>query len=218
MEFSNLKITIYLKSSVAMQKRKGAFDSILARLYFSELEKNGTFNGDYAQPLPFLDITDGVYHTSFPIFNGVKYYDKEKLIKTFDHDMYAKYGEILTKKGSGKGVVMTVQGTYKNAFFSIERIGVDQIIYYARGDMKQIASLLNNLRFLGKKSSLGWGEVEKIEIEKIESDYSLIKHGKLMRNIPKKNSLQIEDTGRVSLFRLQHPYWKKTDMVECLMP
>lgn len=218
MNFDNMKITIHLKTSVAMQKRKGAFDSILARLYFSQLEKEGIFDGDYAQKLPFLDMTDGVYHASFAIFNGVYNYDKEVMVKSFDHDMYAKFGEIVNKNGKGKGNVITTNGAYKNGFYNIERLGVDKILYYARGDGEEISSLLKNLRHIGKKSSLGWGEIEKIEIEKIDEDYSLVKDGLIMRNIPKENSLGVEDTGRVSLFRLQHPYWKRTDMVECLMP
>jgi hypothetical protein len=218
MKFDNMKITIHLKTSVAMQKRKGAFDSILARLYFSQLENEGVLDGNYAQRLPFLDMTDGVYHTSFAIFNGVRYYDKEVMIKKFDHDMYAKYGQLVSKGGKERGTINTVQGTYKNGFYNIERLGVDKIIYYVRGEAETITSLLKNLRHIGKKSSLGWGEIKHIEIEKIEKDYSLFKEGELMRNIPTENSFDFTDSERVSLFRLQHPYWKRTDMVECFMP
>lgn len=218
MNFNNMKVIIHLKSSVAMQKRKGAFDSILARLYFSKLEKEGRFDGDYAQKLPFLDETDGVYHTSFAIFNGVTHFDKEALTKPFDHDMYAKYGEITTKAGKPKGTVMTRQGPYKDGFYSIERLGVDKIIYYIRGDMEVISELLKELRHIGKKSSLGWGAVDKIEIEKTEKDFSLLKDGELMRNLPKNNSLGISEGKKIALFRLQHPYWKRTGMVECFMP
>lgn len=217
MDFQNLKIEIFLKNAVAMQKNKSAFDSILALLYFNQQKNNNTFNGDYEQHLEFLDMTDGVYHTSFPIFNGVKYYDKEKLIKSFDHDMYAKHGEITSKNGKAKGVVVTAQGKYKNEFYSIERVGVDCITYYIRGNKEIIENLLKRLRFIGKKSSLGWGEVKHISIEEVVKDYSIFKDNKLMRNIPLKNSFNF-DSPKVNLMRLTHPYWSKFNLKECLVP
>jgi len=217
MEFKNLKIEIFVENSVAMQFKKAAFDSILAMLYFNKLKNSNEFDGDYEQRLEFLDMTDGVYHTSFPIFNGVKYYDKEKLIKTFDHDMYAKYGEIVAKNGKAKGKVLTVQGKQKNEFFSVERIGIDSIVYYVRGNQDVIEDLLKKLKFIGKKSSLGWGKVNRIEIENTLSDYSLIKDNQLMRNIPVKNSLNFS-SNKISLFRLIHPYWMRSDLEECYMP
>lgn len=217
MGFTNLKITIFLKNSVAIQKNKSAFDSTLALLHFNEQKNNGVFNGDYTQHLDFLDMTDGVYHTSYPIILGTKYYDKEKLIKTFDHDMYAKYGEIVSKNGSPKGRVLNTQGKFKNEFYSIERFLVDSITYYVRGNREKIESLLQKLRFVGKKSSLGWGEVKYISIEETNKDYSIFKDGKLMRNIPLKNSFNF-DSPKVSLSRLTHPYWSKENLCECFVP
>jgi hypothetical protein len=217
MEFSNLKIEIFVENSVSIQVKKGAFDSILALLHFNSLKNKGEFNGNYEQRLEFLDITDGVYHTSFPILNGVKYYDKEKLIKSFDHEIYAKHGSIVQKNKKPIGVVNTSQGKYKNEFFSIERIGVDSIVYYVRGNKEKISELLKSLRYIGKKSSLGWGRVSRIEIEETKEDYSLKKDGKLMRNIPTANSIGA-DSKKVALARLTHPYWSKSNLHECYMP
>ena len=217
MEYTNLKIDIYLKNCVAIQKNKSAFDSILALLYFNEQKNNGVFNGDYTQHLDFLDFTDGVYHTSYPVLNGLKYYDKEKLIKTFDHDMYAKYGEIVAKNGTPKGRVLNVQGKFKNEFYSIERFLVDSITYYVRGNKEIIEELLKKLRFIGKKSSLGWGEVKYISIEETPNYYSIFKDQKLMRNIPLKNRFNFNGD-KVSLTRLTHPYWSKENLCECLVP
>lgn len=217
MEFTNLKVEIYVENSVSIQVKKGAFDSVLALLYFNELKRKNEFDGNYEQRLDFLDMTDGVYHTSFPILNGVKYYDKERLIKKFDHDMYAKHGEIIQKNGKAKGNVLTIQGKYKNEFYSIERVGIDSITYYVRGKQDRIEELLKKLSFIGKKSSLGWGKVSRIEISEVRNDYSILKDNKLMRNIPVENSLDFQDK-KISLFRLTHPYWSRTNLEECYMP
>jgi len=217
MIFSPLKIEIHLKNSVAMQKNKAAFDAILAMLYFNQQKNTGTFNGDYEQQLDFLAQTDGVYHTSFPQFVGVRYFDKEKLIKKFDHDLYAKFGEIVAKNGKPKGIVTTAQGKFKNEFFSIERIGVDSIVYYVNGHKETIESLLKHLRYIGKKSSLGWGEVKFITIEDIPEDCSIFSNGQLMRNIPIKNRWNATGN-KVGLMRLMHPYWSKSELHECLIP
>jgi hypothetical protein len=216
--FENLKITIKLANSICIEPKKGAFDSVLAMLYFNKLKSLGTFRGDYAIPLDFLDMSDGVYHTSFPVVEGdTILYDKEQLIKKFNHDLYAKYGEIVSKNGKGKGLVNTVQGKYKAGFFSLERISADRVSYYCRGDKEVITELLSKLHFLGKKSSLGWGKITMIEVDTIENDFSIVKDEKLMRNLPKQNSFNITNNKR-TLFRLTHPYWKKSGLVECLMP
>lgn len=215
--FDNLKITINLDNAICINKDSGAFDSILAMLYFNSLKNKGEFNGDYDQRLDFLDMTDGIYHTSFPVFEDVKYYQKEQLIKKFDHDMYAKYGFVTQKNGKGKEVMNTTSGKYKNWFFNYERLLMKSIVYYVRGDLKTIEQLLEGLKFLGKKTSLGWGKIKNLEIQKISKDYSIIRNGKLMRNIPVKNTLYIKSDCK-ALFRLTHPYWSRDKKVDCFMP
>ena len=60
--------------------------------------------------------------------------------------------------------------------------------------------------------------VEDAEIiEETAKDYSIFKDGKLMRNIPLKNSFGF-DSPKVSLLRLTHPYWSKENLCECLVP
>lgn len=221
MTFKNYKVTLSLNGSVAMRQKKAAFDSILAMLFFNKQKNEGVFNGDYAQNLTFLDSTDGVYHTSFAIFQNVHYYDKEVLIKKFDHDFYAKFGKIVSEKGVQRGFVNTTTGHYKNGFFSIERVGVEKIIFYFRGDGSIVKELLSRFRFIGKKASLGWGEIENIELQEIEKDCSLVMDGRAMRNLPVVNNSGWDSSivdDKVGLMRLTHPYWKKTDMRECWMP
>jgi len=204
--FKNLEITISLANAVCLDKNNGAFDSVLAVLYFNSLKNKREFDGNYQQRLEFLDMSDGVYHTSFPVINGIKYFQKEQLIKKFDHDIYAKYGVITAKNSKGVSNVNTITGKNKNSFFSYERVLADSVTYYVRGDKDVIEKLLKKLKFLGKKSSLGWGKISKIEIKEIEYDYSIVKYNKLMRNIPVDNSFGI-DGDCVALFRLTHPYW-----------
>ena len=214
----NLKITLHLATAVSIQKNKGAFDSILAVLYFNDLKNKGEFNGDYTQDLPFLQKSEcGVYHTSFGVFDGVKYYEKEALIKTFDHDMYARFGVIKQQNGVPVGIKNTQTGKLKNALYDHEKFGMDKVTYYVRGDLEKIKLLLTKLRYLGKKTSLGWGKIDKIAIEETDRDLSIIKGGQLMRNLPVKNSFGISGD-KVGLFRLMHPYWKKEELQECILP
>ena len=216
MSFKNLKVTIKLSDAVCLDKKSGAFDSVLAMLFFNDLKNRGKFNGDYTQELEFLEKSDGVYHTSFPILNGVKYFQKEQLIKKFDHDIYAKHG-VIVKNNKNVGLVNTLTHKNKNSFFSYERVLVENVVYYVRGDIEKVEKLLKRLKFLGKKSSLGWGKINQIEVKEIEYDYSIVKDGKLMRNIPVNNSFGLKEDC-VALFRLTHPYWYSEGKVECLMP
>lgn len=216
--FVNLKIDIYLQNAVCMEKNKGAFDSLLAMLYFNQQKNEGIFNGDYEQSLPFLKMSEcGVYHASFPQFEGIGYYVKEALIKKFDHNVYAKYGVITTAKGASVGRKNDTTAALKNALYSHERVEVKKVTYYVKGDKEIIAKLLKKLNYIGKKSSLGWGKVKRIELEEIEKDFSVQKGGKLMRNLPVKNSFNLKGK-KVCLFRLVHPYWKKSGLYECILP
>ncbi len=65
--FIPMMITIYLENGFCKLSNM-PFDSILAKLHFQQEMNDETFDGDYYKQLPFLKMSDGIYHTSKPFY------------------------------------------------------------------------------------------------------------------------------------------------------
>lgn len=181
------------------------FDGVLANAYFEKLKRNGLFNGDYAQELPFLKRTAGAYHISIPVFSP-KFVINQTFYKKFDLDLFVKIGD--TKKIT-QAIENPTSGRYKGFVIDNELLSTDEVVIYACGDFDVISDILGEVRFIGKKASLGWGKIKTINIEEIDEDYSMIKDGVLMRQLPDIDLFKISNVGKV-IMPLSHPYWKTT--------
>lgn len=211
-----LKITIKLDFPAAID-RKSAFDSILAKIYFNRLDSQGLFDGNYQMPLGFLKMTDGVYHTSFPVFekeHNTVWYEKGIIMRRMNEKAMCDMVDFGTKMkpiiGSGK---------YKADFYAKELLPYDEVVYYVCGEKRMIADLLSYLSSIGKKSGFGWGKIKEngIFIETLEEDHSILYRGRLNRNIPYENSFGY--TGETIAFhRLTHPYWERSGLEACYLP
>lgn len=205
-----LKITLELENAEVLIT-KTPFDGVLARLEFDRKKEHGMFNGDYSQRLEFLSFSDGIYHASNPIFN-INFIGNEFMSKNFDNKFYKEIGKnpnipALYEKGSGR---------LKAWLVSFEKISTDKITYYVKGDFEKIADLLKNLRYIGKKASIGFGKIKSISIDEIENDLSLVQNNKAMRHLPDISKYQnLKNIGKV-LLPLTHPYWKKGNDEVCL--
>ena len=209
--YVNLKITFKMSPNSDVVLPNSAFDSILARLYFDKQKSENSFNGDYDQELPFLEKSDGVYHTSFPIAK-VKAFQNRLITKSFDNAHFASMGGNIMASMED-----TLRGRYKAWFEHFEAMIVDKVIYYVRGDIDVIYDLLKGLKHLGKKASIGMGKIKETIIEEIKDDYSLIKNNSPMRNLPSLEKYsKLENSSRV-LMPLNPPYWKNYRSVECII-
>jgi hypothetical protein len=210
----NLKITLKLISPAVLSRNP--FDGLLAKLFFEKQKNEGTFNDDYKQNLDFIQRDkSGFYHVSSPIFT-VKGISNTNMYKSFDSREYEK---ISSKKKLPKVLKDQGSGIYKSHVIQMEQSEIEEVVFFVRGDTKVIVSLLENLRFLGKKSSLGFGEIDNITIKKVKEDQSVVSNGILMRPVPvgsewieKLNSQKDIAAKKYPLF---HPYWSKEE--EALM-
>ena len=209
--YVNLKITFKMSQNSDVVLPNSAFDSILARLYFDKQKAENTFNGDYDQELPFLEKSDGVYHTSFPIAK-IKAFQNRTIAKSFDKVGFASIGGKINSE-----IEDTQRGRYKAWFESFEAMIVDKVVYYVRGDIDIIYDLLKGLRYLGKKASIGMGKIKETIIEEIKDDYSLVQNNSPMRNLPLvEKYYNLNNSSRV-LMPLNPPYWKNYRSVECIV-
>ena len=209
--YVNLKITFKMSQNSDVVLPNSAFDSVLARLYFDKQKSENTFNGDYDQELPFLEKSDGVYHTSFPIAK-VKAFQNRTITKSFDKVGFASTGGKISS-----AMEEIKKGRYKAWFESFEAMIVDKVVYYVRGDIDVIYDLLKGLRYLGKKASIGMGKIKETIIEEIKDDYSLVQNNSPMRNLPSIEKYNNLNNSSKVLMPLNPPYWKNYRNVECIV-
>lgn len=189
------------------------FDGVLARVFFDKQKEKGLFNGDYTQKLDFLTMSDGVYHASNPIYK-INFLSNEFLTKSFDNKLFNMIG----KNPTAPTLYNKKSGRYKSWLESYEKHNVEKVIYFIKGDYEIISKLVANLRFLGKKASIGYGKIDKIIIEEIETDYSLVKDNCAMRHLPAIDKYKSLSDKKKGYFNLTHPYWKKGCESVCIMP
>lgn len=75
------------------------------------------------------------------------------------------------------------------------------------GDRQRVKQLMKRLRYLGKKSSIGRGQIVDVDVEICGEDFSMVRECRAMRWLPKQGSPR--------LVRTMPPYWNNTNRVEC---
>lgn len=160
-----------------------------------------------------LKKTEDIYHSSVGIYSDNLRLYRDKLYKRFTDKQTYK----LTKKQQ-KGKIPINRGHFKDFMINMPMLITDNITFYANGDKNEIKKLLSNITHLGKKTSIGSGQITKIKIEKIEEDYSFFKDNNVMRPIPVKIKLPIIEGMRFEKQPYKPPYWDKNNISMCYVP
>ena len=163
-----------------------------------------------------LDKQYGVYCASIGVGDNREY------VGSWCKRWYDKDDYIVNFEGKGKQRLDIGAGHYKNYHMPIVYKSYETITFYVRGDMKEVKRLLeNNIYFLGKKSSQGYGQIREWEFEEIEENYSFWKDDKPMRPIPAKECIEYIEKNKFCNMQ-QHPlippYWRQDNIELCLMP
>lgn len=170
--------------------------------------------------LPLRHLSGNRYAASRGVYEcleqSVEYYNKRP-------DFFApdKMPYLETKKGIISDSV-GLNRAYRIP--SVIRILKDGIIaFYAVGHRDEVRELLNLIPAVGKKNAMGWGFVDRWEVEEIEEDYSLWhpEHG-LMRPIPIED---VTDADKekvkkypIMQYAVKPPYYKAENMKMCYVP
>ena len=131
--FTPMMITIYLENGYCKLSNM-PFDSILAKLYFQQEINNGTFDGNYYKQLPFLKMSDGIYHTSKPFYK-ISHIANETIIKSFNIDLYLELKGDMTHSAK---ILNPNTNNLRQHKVEFELIYTDKITYYVNGDYEYI--------------------------------------------------------------------------------
>jgi len=211
--FENLKISLKFGNKGVIYT-KNPFDGVLAYLYVQQLKRKGEYLGENQElELPFLKKTNGVYHTSYPIFSTSQdvVLESMSMIKAFDQKLNQKIGN---KPNSN----IDIQRAWAKSFIlQYESLLIDSLSFYVCGDIALIKELLKDLTHYGKKSALGYGEVKEIVIKKIDKDFSLLsENGEPNRILPVRYFSNIQ-SDRIAMKRPIFPYFERQGLEPCYM-
>lgn len=223
--FTNFKVIMYMGSPVATTDDI-ILDSIISAAickeqfsenYYSGKNKYGTKKEVKSMLDPILDKKMGVYCTSKGIGNNreqtshwVKYFDSEN-------------SELIKAKEKGKQKIRLTSGYFKIYRIPFTLRSYKTLTFFVRGDKEKIKNLLeNNINFVGKKSSQGYGEILKYEFLDCEEDYSLFdKDGNIMRHIPVREFVKTEKCPSEKNFFKEcpviPPYWRNDCREICIL-
>lgn len=99
-------------------------------------------------------------------------------------------------------------GIYRDWNMPVSLLLCRRMIAFAVGERRTVRrELIRNVKWLGKKRSMGFGCINSIDVERCDTDYSIERDGQLMRWMPK------EDGAR--LVRPRPPYWNNCGRVLC---
>lgn len=210
-EFQSLKITAVPRCGIVtdsfMPIDAILFYAAMRRKYGPQLVTNSSGVPDVAPvELPLAKRGDGdlwYYAASFAEWDcpteGTAFWNKR--FDTAQSD--------LVDFGRKKGMVIIKKGHYKAYHSQINYRHARSISWYVVGDSAEIKALLDMMRFVGKKTAQGWGEIASWSIEAMDYNWSVWRGSELMRSIPAPSGI---------VYGIRPSYWLRSNQVPCLLP
>lgn len=185
--FQNLKITAKMRTAVCFSEYL-RFDCILSAAKAKELlaDKYYLQGKQYSSAdtvietlSKFLKFNEklGVFHASCAVSDN-------EFVTAYSKRWNSGLDRAVKFKGKGRAEIDTARGFFKAYRNPLVYHVMPEIVFYAVGDKAEIERLLQNIAYLGKKSSQGYGEVSEWIVEVISEDKSIFDGEKLMRMIP----------------------------------
>jgi hypothetical protein len=169
-----LKITFNIKNGIALNRGEVFFDAILASALLQKVLQND-----------FILLGDEIFDLELPLKklenDGIEYYAAslvklkgktitERLRRKFD-EQYLIYCE--SKK------IDIQRGEFKSLNKPYLVYLIDELVFYAIGNKKEVEELLSIVDCIGGKRKLGYGRVLDVKVEEV-------KDCKVYRRIPNK--------------------------------
>lgn len=222
--FQNIKITAQMATPVAFIDPL-RFDcilsaayakSILGTDYFTNGKRSGNAKMIIATLSQFLayDEEAKIFHASCAIG------DSKEFVVSYSKRWTSKFDDKVAFKGKGKQIIDTSRGQFKSYHKNIIYKPFKEIVFYAVGDIDKISALIReNIHYLGKKSSQGFGHVKEWTFEIVDEDRSIMYNDDPMRFLPVEafSDCNIQ-SNRVQIEPLIPPAWRNDCKALCFCP
>lgn len=183
--FEPLKITAKLQTPVCFNDFL-RFDNILSgakakdilkETYYSKRDMYGKIELVIETLSKFLKFNE-----ELQVFHASCATDGKEFVTAYSKRWNSGKDRCVKFKGKGRQEIDTLRGFYKAYRNPLVYHSIPEIVFYANGDKNEIERLLNeNIAYIGKKASQGYGRVKQWSVEVIDEDKSIFNNGKLMR-------------------------------------
>ena len=196
-------------------------DAILYHAWFWKhaphvLRGEGDFEYDGNIGLPLRQLPGNRWVASKGVYRElsqqIEYYNKRP-------DFFAadKIGFL----GQDKGIIDDSAGpyrAYRNPIIT-RTIEDGRMDFWCIGHANDIADLLSRMPAVGKKPSMGFGIIDRFEINHVEDDYTTFHpdHG-LMRPVPVAEATDYCKGYPIFRYAVKPPYWKPCNAEVCYVP
>lgn len=221
MSINNLKVACSLGSPLAGEPPQ--LDSILEwelaqRLGLAHKITRDSILEETKIPVPlckyYMSENRFVWCVSSPIYAANLEY-QEHYTKRFPSEKAFMLSENNQKS------ILTSSGSFKMRMTPIQVKKIDSVVWFAKGDRREILKLLKKVLYLGKNRNMGYGKIIDWNVELIDNDYSVFagENKILMRTIPKEDAEKQEATGyKLSYGGYKPPYWHPDNYTEVAIP
>lgn len=222
--FKNLKVTMHLRSDGAILDRFLSLDSILLAQHYRYQRTNGLMEMD-----KFVETKDDLENISkwVEVKNGsisgsIWYVAEEDFVQLWNipirkttktKEVYVATGKHITSNSKPT----PASGEFKVFDLAFETMIVEKVHFYVRGDESYIKILLDSLKYIGKKASVGYGWVEKVIVDEIDTDKSFMLNETTVSK-PLSCAKNMVNSHKVAFYRALPPYHSKEDQEACYMP
>jgi len=132
-----------------------------------------------------------------------------------------EYAEMLDEGRRLK--VNTTGGEYKSMYLPVRVRTVDRVVWFARGQAKEVRRICRSFQAIGHKSAYGYGRVAQWDVEFVEHDWSWWATSPsgpvLMRPLPACAPIPDGAIGYRSAYHgIRGPYWSMATMGDAIVP
>lgn len=122
-----------------------------------------------------------------------------------------------------RSIHYTTMGEFKSYRLPLATQLVDRVVWFAVGDAGDVRRLLKQVRYIGKKRSIGYGAVAAWTVEDVEADWSWIAESPagpvLMRPLPTGTRVPDGLLGARQWYQgMTPPYWLAETLAEGVVP
>ena len=156
-------------------------DGLLGAMLFEQLQ-----DVDKAHAAIPLQCSDGLYHASMALPVGVLHPGKHTLIAGLraTHDLDLD----LIKQGKGgqphRHIGLTRRSDFGNVLNGYKTLYAESLQWHAQGDPDQVLQLLQEIEFIGKKRTAGFGQVRGWRLAESALDGITDADGQPLRPVP----------------------------------
>lgn len=105
---------------------------------------------------------------------------------------------------------------FKDRDIPVPLVTVSRLHWYAKGDLAAIQRLISTITYIGKRHGAGTGRVGDWTVSEMQHDWSVYRHGTLMRPVPLEEVEDCQyDRGYCAI---TNPYWHSSNYRNCAVP